>query len=716
MKKLFAFILAPLIFAASAFAQPGPGPTPNPWVVSGSTIYYNNGAVLVPSNVTGGSKGVGTINAAGLYVGGNAVLTTASGFVGSIANGDGSLTISPTTGNVIASLAIGHKNVWTVGQEINLNGSTLPGAQTGTVFQMGQANGVINRGVELDSFAAPSIVTGVRADGTAASPTTLQAADEISSLNAFGYNGSAFVGPKAALRCFADQNWTTGANGTYCDIAVTPDGSTTMAEVVKFHNDGGVVFGSSGTDPGAGNLNLTGGSLTNNGTAPTGTGAYVRATSPTLVTPTLGAALATSINGNTFTSGTYTLTGGAGKTLTFNNSLTFAGTDSTTMTFPSTSATIARTDAGQTFTGTQAFGAITYTTLNGNTWAAGTGTLSIGAGKTLTASNSLTLAGTDSTTMTFPTTSATIARTDAAQTFTGIQTFSGNIVSNVTGSTQCLQANSSGTISGAGSACASVGYSATVLVVGGGASGGQSTAGTFNGGGGAAGDAIQSVTTLTVGTVYNVVVGAGGTGNNGQGRASSFNNVYAIGGGFGGNASAGQLAGNSGGSGGGAASNTVSIADEGIAIGLGNRGGNTNGTSGGGGGGMGSVGGDGGANGGAGGSGFASSITGSSVTYACGGGGATFVSLGSGGAAGCTGAGAGVNTGNGNAASANTGSGGGGGSGNSGTGVGGAGGSGVVIISVPTANYSGTTTGSPTVTTSGGNTIIKFTANGSYTG
>lgn len=40
----------------------------------------------------------------------------------------------------------------------------------------------------------------------------------------------------------------------------------------------------------------------------------------------------------------------------------------------------------------------------------------VATGKTLTVSNSLTLAGTDSTTMTFPSTSATIARTDAAQT------------------------------------------------------------------------------------------------------------------------------------------------------------------------------------------------------------------------------------------------------------------------------------------------------------
>jgi hypothetical protein len=65
------------------------------------------------------------------------------------------------------------------------------------------------------------------------------------------------------------------------------------------------------------------------------------------------------------------------------------------------------------------------------------------------------------------------------------------------------------------------------------------------------------------------------------------------------------------------------------------------------------------------------------------------------------------------AGTANLGGGGGGGGGS--TGVGGNGGSGVFILSVPTANYSGVITGAPTVTTSGSNTIIKFTASGSYT-
>jgi hypothetical protein len=92
-------------------------------------------------------------------------------------------------------------------------------------------------------------------------------------------------------------------------------------------------------------------------TTSTGTGSTVLSNSPTLVTPTLGVATATSINKVAITAPatSATLTIANGKTLTANHSLTLAGTDSTTMTFPSTSATIARTDAAQTFTGNQTF-------------------------------------------------------------------------------------------------------------------------------------------------------------------------------------------------------------------------------------------------------------------------------------------------------------------------------------------------------------------------
>jgi hypothetical protein len=92
-------------------------------------------------------------------------------------------------------------------------------------------------------------------------------------------------------------------------------------------------------------------------TTSTGTGSAVLSNTPTLVTPILGVATATSINKVAITAPatSATLSIANTKTLTVNNSLTLAGTDSTTMTFPSTSATIARTDAAQAFTGTQTF-------------------------------------------------------------------------------------------------------------------------------------------------------------------------------------------------------------------------------------------------------------------------------------------------------------------------------------------------------------------------
>ncbi len=192
----------------------------------------------------------------------------------------------------------------------------------------------------------------------------------------------------------------------------------------------------------------------------TGSGTVVAmATSPSFTTPTLGVATATSINkvaitapatsstlviadGKTFTANqTLTINGGdaailaiaASKTLTVSNTMTLAGGDSTSITFPNAAATMARTDAGQTFTGTNAFGVITATTLNGNTFTTGTYTLTGTAAKTLNFTNSLTLSGTDTTTMTFPTTSATIARTDAANTFTGHQTIEGVTSTGATG-------------------------------------------------------------------------------------------------------------------------------------------------------------------------------------------------------------------------------------------------------------------------------------------
>jgi hypothetical protein len=274
-------------------------------------------------------------------------------------------------------------------------------------------------------------------------------------------------------------------------------------------------------------------------------------------------------------------------------------------------------------------------------------------------------------------------------------------------------------------------YTASYLVVAGGGAGGTNAAA-----GGGAGGVLAGTANLTVGTSYSITVGAGGVATTGGGGASNPGgnstitalSLTAIGGGQGGDNDNGNVVGGSGGSGGGGACNPggsytpggSGTTGQGYAGGEGYPQGEP--YSGGGGGGAGSTGGNAtGSGGGNGGSGYASSITGSSVTYAGGGGGGTHTS---GTSAGLGGSGGGGNGGNGDggiaagAGTVNTGGGGGGGGagGTTGTGyVGHNGGSGVVIISVPTANYSGTFTGLPTITTSGSNTILTFISSGSYT-
>jgi hypothetical protein len=270
-------------------------------------------------------------------------------------------------------------------------------------------------------------------------------------------------------------------------------------------------------------------------------------------------------------------------------------------------------------------------------------------------------------------------------------------------------------------------YSIDFLVIAGGGSGGSRD----QGAGGGAGGYRTSTQSVTAGTVITVTVGdggasaGGGSGGNGGSNSSisgsGLSTITSTGGGGGGNGNGNPYPGGSGGSGGGSSRGPGSVGGAGNTPSTSPSQGNNGGIGGegaphygaGGGGGASAVGGNGSSSAsGNGGNGTASSITGSSVTRAGGGGGSgnTGSNLGTGG----SGGGGNANfTTNGVAGTANTGSGGGGG-GND-PAVGGAGGKGVVILSIPTANYSSTTTGSPTVTTSGSNTILQFNGSGSYT-
>ena len=119
--------------------------------------------------------------------------------------------------------------------------------------------------------------------------------------------------------------------------------------------------------------------------------------------------------------------------------------------------------------------------------------------------------------------------------------------------------------------------------------------------------------------------------------------------------------------------------------------------------------------GGDGGVGLSNSITGAAVFYAGGGGAGGNIKGDGGNGGGAYGAQDSGNVAVGSA-TANTGGGGGGGLyASSPVSEASAGGSGVVILRVATSDYTGTTSGSPTVTTDGSDTIMKFTDSGSYT-
>ena len=266
-----------------------------------------------------------------------------------------------------------------------------------------------------------------------------------------------------------------------------------------------------------------------------------------------------------------------------------------------------------------------------------------------------------------------------------------------------------------------------LVVAGGGGGGGNSSIGT---GGGGAGGVTFSQFTIATGQTYNVIVGNGGAGGASINGFSGFNGensslvglLTAVGGGGGAGISIFLIGANGGSGGGGAATITLS-----------GHGGTNTGTQGflggdgrsgvypygGGGGGAGQNGFNAVSNnGGNGGKGIINPIPGSTVGqlsagnyWIAGGGGGSSTFAGIGLTQGGLGGGGNGSPNSPTNGTDSTGGGGGGGY----TANGGNGGNGVVVLAIPSSQYSGITTGSPSVSVVGSNTILTFTSNGSYT-
>lgn len=228
--------------------------------------------------------------------------------------------------------------------------------------------------------------------------------------------------------------------------------------------NGGVYRGSDGTlhasaTGGAGTLCLTSASGASpvfgacSGSAATAWAAITTGTNTTALLVGTGGSLGVSGTG---TIGATSVTGfspGTGKTLTVNNSLTFSGTDATTFTFPGTNDTVVTLTATQTLTnksltapalGTPVSGVLTNATgLPLSTGITGFGT---GVATFLSTPSSANLAG-----------ALTNETGSGSAVFQTAPSMSGVVLTDITGTTQCLHVDTTGLITGTGSDCGSGG-------------------------------------------------------------------------------------------------------------------------------------------------------------------------------------------------------------------------------------------------------------------
>lgn len=295
----------------------------NLFISSNKNVTFNNSMVLAAgadSNTYTFSSITGTI----------ASLNTAQAWTNIQTYGDGNLVLNGATSgaSTIKAAAVAGTTI------INLPGftTTLAGrdiSQAWTAVQtFGAGNLVVN--------GATSGSTDIRAPTTGGGIATFfPGADTVAGLAATQaltnktYNGNIWTAGTGTLTIAAGKTATHNASTTFAGT----DGKTlTVSNSLSL----------AGTDATVMTFPTTSATLARIDAANTFTG-----------TQTIGALVAATLNGNTFTTGTYTLTGTAAKTLNFTNSLTLSGTDATTMTFPSVSASIPGLAIANTFTAGQ---------------------------------------------------------------------------------------------------------------------------------------------------------------------------------------------------------------------------------------------------------------------------------------------------------------------------------------------------------------------------
>jgi len=190
------------------------------------------------------------------------------------------------------------------------------------------------------TLTSPTLTTpalGTPASGVLTNATGLPISTGVSGL---GTNVAAFLATPSSANlasALTDESGSSTVAFTNSPTFVTPALGTPSSATLTNATDLPIATGVSGLGNGVATFLATPSSsnLSSIVTDDTGSGALVFAESPTLVTPTLGAATATSVNKVTLTAPATgsTLTVAEGKTLTASNTLTLTGTDASSVAF-----------------------------------------------------------------------------------------------------------------------------------------------------------------------------------------------------------------------------------------------------------------------------------------------------------------------------------------------------------------------------------------------
>lgn len=90
----------------------------------------------------------------------------------------------------------------------------------------------------IDGYGASPQLIQRRANGTAASPTAVNADNSLASLRGQGYGATAYSGSRALISMAASQSWTDSAQGAYISFSTTADGGTSTLEKMRLSQDG----------------------------------------------------------------------------------------------------------------------------------------------------------------------------------------------------------------------------------------------------------------------------------------------------------------------------------------------------------------------------------------------------------------------------------------------------------------------------------------------